>query len=104
MRRRADWEVSTDEFTGFHTGLPMVAVGEGVYGEEGVLLDKRDKSIAYGTERPKAKTAPTHGRTVRICDQSLLLAKNRTSEPKLSLPQVVTTHQLTLNAIRTVLS
>lgn len=33
--RRADFGVSTDDFTGFQTGLPMVAVVGGVYGDDG---------------------------------------------------------------------
>lgn len=34
VQRRADFGVSTDDFTGFQTGLPVVAVVGGVYGDD----------------------------------------------------------------------
>jgi len=41
VRRRADREVNTDEFTGFHTGPPLVTVVGGVYGV-GLLQSERE--------------------------------------------------------------
>lgn len=43
VQRRADLEVNTDEFTGFHTGLPLVAVVGGVYGDGCARSLERDK-------------------------------------------------------------
>lgn len=39
-RRRADQEVNTDEFSGFHTGLPLAAVVGGVYGLKRLQSEK----------------------------------------------------------------